>query len=535
MKVAIYARVSVSDANKDKQRDSESIDTQETRCRQHAASAGLEIYRVYKDDGRSGKDLNRPALQELLADSQAGKFEGVLLTRIDRLSRDAGDTANLLKMFRLAGIAAMPLDDTLEETASGNMMTNVKASFSQFFRELTRENTLKTLEKRAKSGKRNGGYAPYGYDIKDDGLSVNAAQAAIVQEIFATYLRENSLRKTAYLLNERGFRTHSGSAWNGSSLRYILQNPIYLGRMVWRRRSHSPNEWIDVEETHPAIITQETFDAVNALLRSNKDKPTRRGELYLLRGLARCGKCGAKLTRHRNVTRGQTWEYMACSSVRQYGKKGCGLKLFPFFELERIVMEKLTALSQDAAFLRDKAAILQAMKDAIEGDGLHAKKDALQKQASAISRKMSRLLTLFEESEEQDTADFKARYAELKQEFAQTQQQIADVEQAQASAGEVLHDMQKSFDAASNFDAAGWGEWDLEQRHHYLKMMIDAIILHDNEVEIRLKVDNLELLRMTGFADVSSPNPQTPHFCKFIINDFYALTLPVKRQNGRVL
>lgn len=148
---------------------------------------------------------------------------------------------------------------------------------------------------------------------------------------------------------------------------------------------------------------------------------------------------------------------------------------------------------------------------------------------------MSRLLTLFEESEEQEIADFKTRYAELKQELTQTQQQIAAVEQAQASSGAVLREMQQSLDAASNFDAAGWEMLSLEQRHHYLKAIIDAIVLHDNEVEIRLKVDNLELLNMTDFAEVSGAKPETPHFCKSIINDFYALILPVKRQNGRIV
>lgn len=519
MKVAIYCRVSVADKDKEKQRDSESIDTQETRCRQHADAAGLEVVRVYKDDGKSGGTLNRPALQELLADSQAGKFEGVLFTRLDRLSRTVLDTSTLLKTFRLAGIAAMPLDDKIEDTASGNMTVNVKATFAQFFRELTRENTLKSLEKRAKQGLWNGGASPLGYRRENKQLVIDEQTAAIVRELFQTYFTTNSLRQTALAMNRKGYATRSGCAWCSSTVQRVLSNRVYLGIAEWRG--------IACENAHPAIIDAATFEAVQTLLQSHS-KPTRRGVKFLLRGLVRCGACGHRFQRVVSRKDGYEYEYLMCCAAQH--RQGCTAPAVRMDALEQVVIDNILQLSQDEQFLIDKAAILHAMREVTSADQQQARLDALETRAAAAARKVERLLRLFEQADI-DEQDLLPRYQAAKQERAAIQQQIEEAKKAVTHASAVLDDMEQSLERMQSF-GAGWESLNFEQQRERLLTVLEEIVLTRGEAEIVLKIDNLSLLE--GISHVSRILPHVQHMNRTdspaIMTEYYALNVPIERR-----
>ena len=339
-RVAIYARYS-----SDLQSDS-SVEDQVRLCSELAKSRAWEVVDCYTDAGLSGASLMRPGIQEMIADALAGKFDIVLAEALDRISRDQEDIAGVYKRMEFAGVEIV----TLSEGLISSLHIGLKGTMNALFLKDLADKTRRGLRGRVERGKSGGGIA-YGYDVvkrfDEEGnplrgdRSINQDQAATILRIFEEYARNQSPRAIASQLNSEGVPSPSGKTWSQSTINGnrrrgtgILNNELYIGRLVWNRqrfikdpdtgrrvtRLNDESEWITQEVPELRIVPQELWDKAKARQKGlDKRKPglwRRNRPRYLLSGLIKCGECGGGYSKI-NTT------HYGCSASRNKGDSVC--------------------------------------------------------------------------------------------------------------------------------------------------------------------------------------------------------------------
>jgi site-specific DNA recombinase len=225
MKAVLYTRVSTDEqANQ-----GVSLAVQEERLRAYCVARDWQVVAVYADAGASGKTLDRPALGRLLEDLQRGDRPDVLVVfKLDRLTRRVRDLGWLLERLGKLGVQLASLAESLDaSTATGRLLINLLGSVAQWEREAIAERTSAALQYKRRQ-LRVYGQVPYGFDRDGDRLVPNAAELAIVKEIYDRRHRGGqSLQAIARELNAQGVRTKRWGRWHAEQVRLILGNTIY--------------------------------------------------------------------------------------------------------------------------------------------------------------------------------------------------------------------------------------------------------------------------------------------------------------------
>jgi site-specific DNA recombinase len=293
MKVAAYIRVSTEE----QAQEGYSISAQKNRLEAYAISQGWEIVGFYVDEGISAKDMNRPELNRLIKGVKEKAFDCVLVYRLDRLTRSVLDLYELLNIFEKYEVkfkSATEIYDTT--TATGRLFITLVAALAQWERENLGERVRMGMQEKAKEGKFVISIPPFGYDKDGDYLKLNESEAVIVKEIFRLYLSgKYGMKKIAAILNERNLKTKAGKPFNDNSIKYILTNPIYIGTIRYNYRVNN-EQYFEVENAAPAIITKEEFDRVQAIVNKRKTHhPRRATSPFIFSGVLTCARCGNKM------------------------------------------------------------------------------------------------------------------------------------------------------------------------------------------------------------------------------------------------
>ena len=215
-----YARVST-----DRQADKGvSLEAQQEKIRAMAVVHGADLAEVIVD-AESGKTLDRPGMQRLLALVEARALDLVIVAKLDRLTRSVRDLADLLDRFQRRGVGLVSVAESLDtQSAAGRLVLNIMASVSQWEREAIGERTRDALAHKKANGQRAGNI-PYGYRLAPDGVHVEASpeeQAALVR-IVELRTRGYTLQEIALKLNGQGIRTRAGSEWKNQYVAKILK------------------------------------------------------------------------------------------------------------------------------------------------------------------------------------------------------------------------------------------------------------------------------------------------------------------------
>lgn len=341
--IAIYSRVSTIEQAE----EGYSIAEQERLLIEYAEKNNLEVYKCYSDRGISGKNIEaRPALKELLKDAEEKKFDMVITWKINRLSRKLSDVLKIVDLFERNNITFKSYSEPFEtNTPAGKMQFQMMALVGEFERGTIAQNVKMGMCARAREGKWNGGVV-LGYDTipvegaehkkrKETKLIVNDNEARVVRLIFDMYLDGKGYKAITNQLNKQGCKTKKGNDFSVGSIKDILMNPIYIGkirynlRQDWsekRRRNINPNPII-VDGIHEAIIDEQTWNKVQALMETKKGKPSRiyDGE-FPLTGILRCPVCGAGMVIMRSGKRrkdGSQRQYYACGAWKNKGTAVC--------------------------------------------------------------------------------------------------------------------------------------------------------------------------------------------------------------------
>jgi site-specific DNA recombinase len=272
LRCAIYTRKSTEHGL---EQEFNSLDAQRDACGAYIKSQSSQGWKAlpqhYDDPAYSGGNLDRPALQQLLRDIDAGRIDVIVVYKIDRLTRSLADFAKLVEAFDAKSISFVAVTQQFNTTTSmGRLTLNVLLSFAQFERELSSERVRDKIAASRRKGKWTGGTVPLGYDAKNKKLVINKVEAETVRYIFRQYLELKSFGKLVEDLDHKGIVTKRRNTkvkkYNGEipftygPLAYFLKNRLYLGETGHKEK------WFPGE--HAAIVDRKTFDRVQQLLAS---------------------------------------------------------------------------------------------------------------------------------------------------------------------------------------------------------------------------------------------------------------------------
>ena len=329
---AIYTRKS-SDEGLDQAFNS--LDAQCEAGEAYVKSQASEGWRLlaarYDDGGLSGGSMERPALQRLLADVEAGRIAVLVVYKIDRLTRSLADFARIVEQFDARGVSFVSVTQAFNTTSSmGRLTLNVLLSFAQFEREVTGERIRDKIAASKAKGMWMGGIPPLGYDLPLAGsrtLEVNDAEAEQVRLIFHRYLALGSVHRLAGQLASEGIyskqritaagRPMGGKPFSRGALFHLLRSPVYLGKITHGKLIH--------QGAHQAIVDADLFGTVQQLLtaqrrRHGKGTERRTGKAPLCGRIfdARGEPMSPTFSRGRS---GRLYRYYVSASLQQ-GKAG---------------------------------------------------------------------------------------------------------------------------------------------------------------------------------------------------------------------
>jgi DNA invertase Pin-like site-specific DNA recombinase len=273
----------------------------------------------YDDGGFSGGNMERPALQRLLADIRGGRIDIVVVYKVDRLTRSLADFARLVEIFDTQGVSFVSITQQFNTTSSmGRLTLNVLLSFAQFEREVTGERIRDKIAASKKKGMWMGGNVPLGYDASEGTLVINPVEAETVRHIFALYRELGSVRLVKEEADRLGLCTkrrvtpngieRSGKPFSRGHLYRLLSNPIYAGQIAHKGQLF-PGQ-------HPALIDNETWTAVRDRLAANAGdhRKVKSAEPSLFAGLLIDAR-GERLTPSHAVKKGRRYRYYVSASL----------------------------------------------------------------------------------------------------------------------------------------------------------------------------------------------------------------------------
>jgi site-specific DNA recombinase len=344
MKTGIYVRVSTED----QAQEGFSIRAQIEKLKSYALLKDWEIYDIYSDEGISGKNIvARPAINRLIDDIKSGKVNNVLVFKVDRLTRSTKNLIELVDLFEENKCTFNSLTESIDtDTPSGRMFLKIIGIFAEFERENLISRVRLGYERKAREGYSLSSFGTsYGYDIKkgEKIQTINPTESKIVREIFEAYVNDNiSMLAIAKNLTERGIKTKKGSSkWNKSTIRSMLENPNYIGKV--RYGTQDKDRYFEADGQHEAIIDSDLFRLAHEKLSKNhKNRITKvaKEDKYFC-GVLYCGDCGLKFSTHQYRNIRKDGSEFASSSYKCSGihYDGCKMPNIVHWKIEELFNE----------------------------------------------------------------------------------------------------------------------------------------------------------------------------------------------------
>ncbi len=385
----------------------ESIGNQIELCRQyitaHYGESIADSAMIFEDEGFSGGNLERPQFQQMMKEAKKKNISAIVCYRLDRISRNIGDFANLIGELNHLDISFISIKEQFDTSSPmGRAMMYIASVFSQLERETIAERIRDNMHELSKSGRWLGGNTPTGYQservtsVTIDGKQKKAyklkripEEAKLVKRIYEKFLETGSLTQTETYLIQNGYKTKQGRLFSRFAIKGILTNPVYMiadeeayeylkekkvelfadrsdfkgihGVIAYNRtlqkqgKAHEikdMEEWIVSIGKHEGLIPGAVWVSVQRQLERNKSKNYRkpRSNVALLSGILICGACHdymrPKLSGRHNDRGEQIYSYL-CSMKEKSRMKCCAMKNANGNLLDSMVIEELKKISED--------------------------------------------------------------------------------------------------------------------------------------------------------------------------------------------
>lgn len=510
--VALYARVSTSH-----QVEAQTTPQQLERLHNHVKAQGWQLCQqhIFRDDGKSGANLNRPGLDRLRDAAHACEFERVLITAPDRLARNYVQQMIVLDELEKLGCKVEFLDRPMNEDPHDRLLLQIRGAVAEYERTLIADRMRRGRQLKYQSGTLlPWSRPPYGYRLSSDrprdpvGVYLDEHEASVVRQIFECYLEEKaSIQSLAVRLQKQGIPTpFNKRLWSTASLRAILKQPAYTGQVYANRFRYQPpkvrrsathpighahdtlveqpvENWLAVAPI-PTIITQEQFDLVQQKLQKNKSFALRntKGDHYLLRRLVSCGRC--QLSCFGRRLNGNL-EYYVCAGktnpIHSRREEKCPSRYSPVQQLDELVWNDLCEVLTHPESL--KFALERAFGGQWLPQELVARREQLRQSQARLQNQLERLTDAYL-NEVIPLPEYQRRRTDLEQklEALKTQEHQLD---AQVDRHQELNRLTDSVDDFCNRVKTGLASADFDQKRQLVELLIDRVIVTDGEVEIR--------------------------------------------------
>ncbi len=517
-KCYIYTRVSTS-----MQVDGYSLDAQREKLRRYAEYEGMTVADEYSDEGFSGKNIQgRLEFQRMLNDIQNGKdgVEYVLVFKLSRFGRNAADVLNSLQLMQDFGVNLICVEDGIDSSKeSGKLMISILSAVAEIERENIRTQTMAGREQKAREGKWNGGFAPYGYRLENGQLFIAADEVDVIKAIFDRYIHTNDgINGVAKYLNDNGYvkklrQNGTIPGFSANFVKDVLDNPVYMGKIAYGRRKTEKklgtrNEMRVVEQLefpiydgqHEAVISEEDWRLAQEKRKSNiyrREKINNSEHAHILSGILKCPCCGKSL--YGNISKAhskdnKTRYYYYCKNTVTPTGHDCTFRTnIEQTELNRMVADIISAMVKEPRF---SEAIKEKIGTAVDTAEMEKRLEALQTKLRKTFGVKSRLERQMDELDIDDLyydkklLDLQRRYdeqygkiEEIEIQILNVQEQINSIRQEKIS-GDSIYQLLLVFDKVYN------SATEVEQKE-FMKAFIEKIELFPQKREDGCWIKNI--------------------------------------------
>ena len=527
-RAAVYLRVSTGrQAEQDL-----SIPDQKAQTRAWAAQRGWTVVAEYVEPGASATDDRRPEFQRMIERACDGEnaFDVIVVHSFSRFFRDAFGLEFYVRKLAKHGVRLVSITQELGDDPAQVMMRQVIALFDEYQSKENAKHVLRAMKENARQGFWNGSCPPLGYRTVEaerrgarvkKKLAIDPVEAEQVRLIYRLFLEGQQgsgpmgIKAIATWLNERGYTTRTGGRWGTSRVHSLLSNPVYAGRQrfnvkdsrTYRLKGAGEHIYCDA----PAIVSIETFDRVQVLLKSRNPRvnPPRvvTGPI-LLTGLAVCATCGGSMTLRAGTSRsGEVYRYYSCSSFLKKGRTACRGRSMRTDKLDLLVTQHMAERLLQPERLTTLLSSL-AGRRAEKAAAVDRRLAALAREAEEADERLRRLYRLVEDGRDGVDDILKARMADLK---LAREKAHAALERARSGTRAVEDISPIVIERFARTMRENLTTGEVPFRKAYLGSLLDRIEVDDGEVRIVGRKEVLEqavLAARQGEAGVHSFVPK---------------------------
>jgi len=407
IRALIYCRVS-TDAQ---ERDGTSLVTQERACAEYGRSMGWVVSDSISETA-SGYSLDRPGMTRVRQLLAQGAVDALVAYAVDRLSRNQNQIGVVFDEVERAGAKLDFVTEKFEDTAVGRFILAARAFGAEVEREKILERTTRGKLERARSGRipqaMGRGTYGYSYNVSTGKREIEPGQAEIVRRIYQRFTEARSFGAVSRGLNDDNIPAMGGGRWYPLTIRRILMNESYTGRLIFRRTQwvqtrtkqgrsrrkpvERPREdWIEIPDASPRIIDDWTWDRVQAILNDpGRSIPHVRRNTYLLTGRIRCGACGAAMVGQTMGAGSNRTQYYGCThAFNPTTKDRCGSRYVRLDRLEPAIWDEV-----DRA-LTDPEMVLRELVRTSGQDNSASERQRIEREIRKLDDREKRLVRLF--------------------------------------------------------------------------------------------------------------------------------------------
>ena len=465
--------------------DGYSLDAQRDKLRKYAAYEDMVIAGEYSDEGFSGKNIQgRQDFQRMLNDIQDCKdgVSYVLVFKLSRFGRNAADVLNSLQLMQDFGVNLICVEDGIDSSKdAGKLMISVLSAVAEIERENIRTQTMAGREQKAREGKWNGGFAPYGYSLENGDLVIAEDEVEVIRVIYDRYIHTNEgVAGVAKYLNRNGFvkklrQNNTIPGFSRSFVQDVLDNPVYMGKIAYGRRrtekkQGTRNEMHVVEQSefpiydgqHEAIVSEEDWYLAQEKRKINsfkREKVNNPDHAHILSGILKCPCCGKSM--YGNIAKAhskdkKTRYYYYCKNTVTPTGHECSFRLnIEQTEINKFVAKIISAMVNNPRFVE---AIQAKIGSAVDTEDMEKQIAVLQgqlKQAFGTKSRLERQMDTLDINDahyDRKILDLQRRYDEqydtiedIEVQIGELQSQIRSIQQEKIS-GDNIYRLLLAFD-----------------------------------------------------------------------------------------
>ena len=506
---AIYCRLSQDDGSAG---ESGSIQTQKTLLTQYCKEHGIHIADYYCDDGWSGTNFERPEFKRMINDIESGRINTVIVKDLSRFGREYAQMGMYIEhYFEQKGVRFIAVAEGVDsKNGLDNLMLPMTNVINSLYARQASTKTKAAHRARASSGMYMGSHAPFGYqkDPKDrHHLIVDPDAADVVKDIFQMfadgigYVRMTKILRERKVLNPQAYFNQNNPDyyknsdywrkpfdWHATSVRVILNNPVYLGNVVFgrtktkgffdkQRIEADKSEWIVKENTHEAIITRKLWDTVHQMMKARR-RENSTGTVQPFAGLVKCADCGSSLNVSYDKKKGR-YNGFTCWVYKNYGKERCTSHAIGWVTLNQLVLEDIRRNAYEAKTAADDyMQMLVDAKTEKQKTEIDRCKRELKKADKRIEELTKILNKLYEDVALEKISE--ERYQAMAPKYEREQSELRG--QREKLSAEIARN-DEIYDNIQQFLPLIWKYTNVQElTPHILNELIEKIVVHEKEI-----------------------------------------------------